>query len=47
MTDVQKWVLTPQITAAGWTLFYSLWQGAIIGVALGAILLFTRAARKR
>ena len=33
--------------AIGWTLVHSLWEGAIIAVALGAVLLATRSPRIR
>jgi GWxTD domain-containing protein len=47
MTFLQAWLDTPLATAAGWTLFHSLWQGAIIAILLAAALAITRSARAR
>lgn len=47
MSLLQTWIMTPLAGAIGWTLLHSLWQGAIISAALGAVLVATRSARAR
>jgi GWxTD domain-containing protein len=47
MTYLNHWLETPLASAIGWTLFHSLWEGAIIGVALAILLAMTRSARAR
>jgi GWxTD domain-containing protein len=47
VTYVYHWLDTPLASAAGWTLFHSLWEGAIIAVVLAVILAMTRSARAR
>jgi GWxTD domain-containing protein len=47
MTHLEAWLQTPLAAAIGWTLFHSLWEGAIIGVLLAAILAMTRSAHAR
>jgi GWxTD domain-containing protein len=47
MTHLEVWLQTPLALAAGWTLFHSLWEGAMIAVVLAATLAITRSARAR
>jgi GWxTD domain-containing protein len=47
MTHLEAWLETPLAAALGWTLFHSLWEGAIIGVLLAAILAMTCSTRTR
>ena len=47
MTWLETWLQTPLAGAIGWTLFHSLWQGAIVAVVLAGILAITRSARAR
>ncbi len=47
MTHLEIWLQTPLAIALGWALFHSLWEGAIIAMALGATLAITRSARSR
>ena len=47
MTALETWLQTPLAMAAGWALFHSLWEGAIIAVVLAAALAFTRSVRAR
>ena len=47
MTLLQTWVQTPVAKALGWTLFHSLWEGAIIALALATALWAIRSARAR
>jgi GWxTD domain-containing protein len=47
MTYLSNWLETPVASAVGWTLFHSLWEGAIIAVVLAVILAMTRSARAR
>ena len=47
MTYLETWLETPLATAAGWTLFHSLWEGAILAIVLAATLAVTRSARAR
>ena len=47
MTSWEVWVQSPFAKAAGWAIFHSLWQGAAIAVAFGAILALVRPARAR
>jgi len=44
---VESWVKTPLAEAAGWTLFHSLWEGALIAAALVAELAITRSSQAR
>src|SRR5262245_62816698 len=47
MRLLESWVDTPLADAVGWTLLHSLWEGAILAIALGAVLLATRSPRLR
>ena len=47
MPHLEIWLQTPLAGALGWALFHSLWEGAIIAVALAATLAMTRSARAR
>ncbi len=47
MNLLQAWVETPGATAVGWTLVHSLWEGAMVAVALAAALRMTRSAQAR
>jgi GWxTD domain-containing protein len=47
MTQLETWLQTPLAAAVGLALFHSLWEGAIVAVALAAILAMTRSARAR
>ncbi len=47
MIWLEAWLQTPLAGAIGWTLFHSLWQGAIIAVVLAGVLTATRSARAR
>ena len=47
MTHLKAWLETPLAAAIGWTLFHSLWEGALIAVLLAATLAFTRSTRGR
>jgi hypothetical protein len=47
MSLLETWVMTPLAGAIGWTLLHSLWQGAMISAALGAVLVATRSPRAR
>jgi len=47
MRLLETWIETPVAEAVGWTLLHSLWEGAIIAVALGAALLAMRSPRAR
>jgi bla regulator protein blaR1 len=47
MTHLEIWLQTPLAAAIGWTLFHSLWQGAIIAIVLAVTLATTRSARAR
>jgi bla regulator protein blaR1 len=47
MTLVETWVATPAAKAFGWTLFYFLWEGAIVALALAAVLWAVRPSRIR
>lgn len=44
---LESWLQTPLASAAGWTLFHSLWQGVLIAIVLAAALALTRSARLR
>jgi GWxTD domain-containing protein len=44
---LQNWVDTPIAGALGWTLLHTLWEGALLSLALAAVLLATRSARIR
>ncbi len=47
MRLLEIWVKVPLAQALGWTLFHSLWEGAVISAALAAVLGATRSARAR
>jgi GWxTD domain-containing protein len=47
MTLLETWVQTPVAKALGWTLFHSVWEGAIIALALATALWAIRSARAR
>ena len=47
MTLLQTWVRTPLPQAAGWALFHSLWEGAVVAALLAATLTLLRPARAR
>lgn len=47
MTAVEYLVDTPLANAVGWTLFHSLWQGALSALVLLAILFAIRSPRAR
>ena len=47
MTLLETWVRTPAAKALGWTLFHSLWEGAIIALILATALWAARSARVR
>ncbi len=47
MTLFKMWVETAAAQALGWTLVHSLWEGAIVAVALAAALCVFRSARVR
>src|SRR5947207_15646106 len=47
MTLLESWVATPAAKALGWTLFYSLFEGAIAALVLAVVLWAIRPARIR
>ena len=47
MIALQNLVNTPLAAALGWTLFHTLWEGAVVAAVLFAALHFTRSARSR
>lgn len=47
MRWIESFVETPLAGAIGWTLLYSLWEGAIIAAVLGAVLFAIRSPRFR
>src|SRR5260370_13306327 len=47
MTLLEIWVRTAAAQALGWTLFHSLWQGAMVALAMAAALLVLRSSRLR
>lgn len=47
MTLLETWVDTPLAKAAGWALFHSLWEGALIAAALLVVLAVIRSSRAR
>jgi GWxTD domain-containing protein len=47
MTLVETWVQTPLAQAIGWTLFDSLWEGAVVALVLAAAFLAIRSSRAR
>jgi len=47
MTYFETWLESPLAAAIGWTLFHSLWEGALIALVLAATLALTRSARAR
>jgi hypothetical protein len=47
MSLLETWIKTPAARALGWTVFHSLWQGAIIALALAAGLSALRSSRAR
>jgi hypothetical protein len=44
---LEKWVDTPLAEAAGWALFHSLWEGALIAAALLVVLAMVRSSGAR
>ena len=47
MRLVETWVQTPLAQAIGWTLVHSLWEGALVALALAAALWAVRSSRAR
>jgi GWxTD domain-containing protein len=47
MMHPEMWVRLPLVKAAGWALFHSLWEGAMVAAVLAGILTVTRSARSR
>src|SRR5437879_1145020 len=47
MSLLETWIKTPAAHALGWTVFHSLWLGAIIALALAAGLSALRSSRAR
>ncbi len=47
MNLLENWVQTPSAAALGWTLAHSLWEGAIVALALALALCFLRSSRAR
>jgi GWxTD domain-containing protein len=47
VTLVETWVQTPLAQAIGWTLFHSLWEGAVVALALAVALSAIRSSRAR
>src|SRR5687768_18556867 len=47
MTLLDIWIKTDAASALGWTLFHSLWQGAVVALLLCAALTVMRSARVR
>jgi hypothetical protein len=47
MKLLRAWVQTPGAAAVGWTLMHSLWEGAMIALALATVLAIVRSARAR
>ena len=47
MSLLEAWVKTPGAAALGWTLVHSLWEGAILALALAVALCFLRSSRAR
>jgi GWxTD domain-containing protein len=47
VTLVETWVQTPLAQAIGWTLFHSLWEGAVVALALAAAFCAIRSSRTR
>jgi GWxTD domain-containing protein len=47
MRLLDLWIGSPACVALGWTLFHSLWEGAIVAAALGALLAALRSPRVR
>ncbi len=47
MIVLETWLESPLATAAGWALFHSLWEGAIIAIVLAATLAIVRSPRAR
>jgi GWxTD domain-containing protein len=47
VTLVETWVQTPLAQAIGWTLVHSLWEGALVALALAAALWAMRSSRAR
>ena len=46
-TLLEKWVHTPSAVALGWTLVHSLWEGALVALALAGALCILRSGRAR
>jgi GWxTD domain-containing protein len=44
---LESWVETPLARAAGWALFHSLWEAAVVSAVLAAVLSLVRSARAR
>jgi hypothetical protein len=47
MTFLDAWVRTASAKAVGWTLVHSLWEGAVIALALAIVLAVARSSRVR
>ena len=47
MSHLEMWVQLPLVKAAGWAIFHSLWEGAVVAAVLAGILAVTRSARSR
>lgn len=47
MSLLEKFVASPFAAAIGWTLLHSLWEGTLLAVLLGAVLVATRSPRAR
>src|SRR5580658_5216201 len=47
MNLLENWVQTPAAAALGWTLAHSLWEGALVALALAVAFCFLRTSRAR
>ena len=47
MKILETLIVYPAVSAIGWTLLHSLWEGAIVAAVLGGMLLILRSARSR
>jgi GWxTD domain-containing protein len=47
VTLIETWVQTPLAQAIGWTLFHSLWEGALVALALAVAFCAIRSSRAR
>src|SRR5664279_2306398 len=47
MTLLENWVAMPAAKALGWTLFHSLWEGAMVALVLAAVLWAVRPSHVR